>query len=202
MKAASVALSLAALGLVVGCGCRPSGEQGLVVRTAVELLPDALYSPQAVLNYGGTPVHVTMSREIKGQDVDFHLSAHDQVLETETYRSTVGEFALVSVDEQFEPPLPLLKFPLSIGEGWTWKGVIIAGGRRHPAEAEIKPTTEQLFLTKSGGVQTVKVQVDLRIDAQTSTPAKRPLTFWFVKGKGIVKREIGTATSREPALSE
>lgn len=183
-------------------GCRPSGGQGPVIKTAVELLPDALYSTKAVLNYGGTPVPVDMTREAQGATVKFLLMAHDQVLETETYASSVGEFALVSIDEQFEPPLPLLKFPLTIGEGWTWKGELLVGGRRHSAEADIKPTTEQLYLTKSGGVDTVKVVVELRIDTKTSTPAKRPITYWFVKGKGIVQREIGKATSRAPAPSE
>ncbi len=183
-------------------GCKPAGGGGPVIRTAVELLPDALYSPKAVLNYGGTPVAVEMKREVEDSTVKFMLLAHDQVVETETYMSSVGEFALVSIDEEFVPPLPLLKFPMTIGEGWTWKGELVVGGRRHAAEAEIKPSTEQLYLTKAGGLNTVKVEVHLQIDTKTATPAKRPITYWFVKGKGIVQREIGKATSRAPAPSD
>lgn len=162
-------------------------------------MPDALYGEQAILNYGGTPIAVTMSRQARGSEVRFSLSAHDEVLETEVYLSTTSEFALISIDERFEPPLTLLKFPMTIGEPWDWSGELVAGGVRHKAKATITPSTEQLFLTKTGGVDTVKVQVELQIDSKTPSPAKRPLTFWFARGKGIVKREVGTATSREPA---
>lgn len=182
-------------------GCRPQGGGGVEIATAVELMPDALYGEKATLNYGGTPVDVTMKRMASGQEVRFMLSAHDEVLETEVYQSTTSEFALVSIDEKFEPPLPLLKFPMRIGEPWEWSGELLAGGLRHRATAKITPSTEQLFLTKTGGVDTVKVSVELQIDSKTPSPAKRPLTFWFARGKGIVKREIGTATSREPAAN-
>lgn len=181
-------------------GCRPGGDQGITIATAVELLPDALYQPEATLNYGGTPVVVEMKREAAGQEVKFLLSAHGEVLETEVYRSSTSEFALVSIDERFEPPLPLLMFPMTLGKAWEWAGELVAGGVRHQAKATISPSTEQLFLTKTGGVDTVKIDVDLKIDSRTSTPAKRHLTFWFARGKGIVKREIGTATSREPSV--
>lgn len=139
-----------------------------------------------------------MARETAGQDVKFLLSAHHEVLETETYRSTTSEFVLISIDERFEPPLPLLKFPMTLGEGWEWKGELLAGGLRHRAEGKVTSSTEQLFLANTGGIDTVKVQIKLEIDSKTPAPAKRPLTFWFARGKGIVKREIGTATSREP----
>ncbi len=181
-------------------GCRPGGDQGITIATAVELLPDALYQPQATLNYGGTPVLVEMKREAAGQEVRFLLSAHGEVLETEVYRSSTSEFSLISIDERFEPPLPLLMFPMTLGKPWEWAGELVAGGVRHGAKATISPSTEQLFLTKTGGVDTVKIDVDLKIDSKTSTPAKRHLTFWFARGKGIVKREIGTATSREPSV--
>lgn len=162
-------------------------------------MPDALYGEQATLNYGGTPIAVKMTRQANGQEVRFSLSAHDEVLETEVYLSTTSEFALISIDERFEPPLTLLKFPMTIGEPWAWTGELVAGGVRHRAKATITPSIEQLFLTKTGGVDTVKVQIELQIDSKTPNPAKRPLTFWFARGKGIVKREVGTATSREPA---
>lgn len=181
-------------------GCRPGSDQGVAIATAVELLPDALYQPKATLNYGGTPVVVEMTRSTSGQEVRFELSAHGEVLETEVYQSTTSEFALVSIDEKFVPPLPLLKFPMTLGEPWDWKGELVAGGVRHRAEASISSSSEQLFLTKTGGVSTVKIHVELKIDSKTSTPAKRHLTFWFARGKGIVKREVGTATSREPAV--
>lgn len=197
MRAANVGIG--ALLIAVLAGCRPQGGSGVEIATAVELMPDALYNESATLNYGGTPVDVTMKRVANGQEVSFLLSAHDEVLESEVYQSTTGEFALVSIDEKFEPPLPLLKFPMTVGESWNWSGELVAGGLRHRATAKITPSTEQLFLTKTGGVDTVKISVALQIDSKTPNPAKRPLTFWFARGKGIVKREIGTATSREPA---
>lgn len=199
MRAANACLgALLALFLT---GCRPPGNAGVEIASAVELMPDALYGEQATLNYGGTPIDVAMKRVANGPEVRFLLSAHDEVLETEVYQSTTSEFSLVSIDEKFEPPLPLLKFPMTIGQPWDWSGELVAGGVRHRATAKITPSTEQLFLTKTGGVDTVKISIQMQIDSKTPSPAKRPLTFWFARGKGIVKREIGTATSREPAAN-
>ena len=44
------------------------------------------------------------------------------------------------------------------------------------------------------------VEVDISMESgAANAPATRQLMFWFVKGKGLVKRDFGASTSRVPA---
>jgi len=40
--------------------------------------------------------------------------------------------------------------------------------------------------------------VNLKISDGSPTPSKRELRFWFVPGKGLVKREFDYSSLREP----
>ncbi len=189
--------ALAAVGFSL-CGCT-GGKSGPAIQSAMEFKPDALYAENALLGYGGTEVAVKMKRKESGGIVKFVLIAHGEVFETETYRTSNTEFALVGLDDVFEPPLPLLRFPMHVGDKWDWDGNLTSAMVPHKAKATVTSAREQLFLKKSGQMDTVRADVMLSLDSGTPTPASRKLSFWFVRGRGIVKREIGTATTREPA---
>ena len=100
--------------------------------------------------------------------------------------------------ESYQEPMPLLKFPLTIGDSWTWSGKMVAGLEPHNASAKISTAAEQILLP-GGPTQSVLVVVDLAIESGASTPAARKLRFWFVENKGLVKRQFGIGSSREPA---
>lgn len=99
----------------------------------------------------------------------------------ETVKGSLGDF--------FEPPIPLLKFPMTVGDQWTWTGENLSGDL-HKASAKIT-TSEQ--------PTTVRVQVELALDSGTGVPAKRTMTFVFAPGRGVVRREIGESSTRIPA---
>lgn len=192
-----IAAGFAGLSLFALAGCPGKGGSGPPIQSAAEISPDALYDKAANLNYGGTTIAVTMERIAKGSTIEFALSAHGQVLETETYRLEPAFFALVSIDEVFEPPLTLLKFPMQVGDKWTWEGRLKMGSLDHPAKARVETREEKLVVGRRDPF-TLRVDAELEIESGASSPAKRQLTFWFERGHGIVKREIGTATVREP----
>ncbi len=191
--------SVATLGLAL-CGCIGGGGSGPMIQSSAEFQPGALFSDHATLGYGGTEVAVLMKRsEMAGGLIKFVLIAHGQEFETETYQNSDKVFAFVGIDDVFEPPIPLLKFPMKVGDKWEWQGNLTSATVPHKAEATVTTAREQLFLKKVGDVDSVRSDVRLLLDSGTPTPAERKLSFWFVRGKGVVKRELGTATTREPA---
>lgn len=189
---------LALLIAVVSAGCNPKGATGPALPEISVFKPDALFSGKAVLEYGGMKAPVTMRRTEASDRISFSLIAHGQTFETETYRLTESEFAFVSIDEAFDPPVTLFKSKMPIGETWEWKGTLSSGGRTHEAKAVVTTSSEQLFLGAAGQQDTLKVIVSLSIESGGPKPAARQLVFWFVNGRGIVQREVGTATIRRP----
>lgn len=179
-------------------GCKPKGATGPALPDIATFKPDALFAEKAVLEYGGMKAPVQMRRTQAGDRVSFSLIAHGQTFETESYLLSGEEFAFVSIDEAFDPPIVLFRSKMPIGETWEWAGTLSSGGRSHTAQATVKTSGEQLFLKAAGQQDTLKVQVDLSIESGGPKPAARQLTFWFVNGRGIVQREVGTATVRRP----
>jgi len=105
---------------------------------------------------------------------------------------------LFAAGETFDPPLPLLIFPMTVGDSWKWKGTMIADEARSKAEAKIVSQVSKAEL-KGSTVPSVKVMVDLQLaENQQSKPVKRTLSFWVVEGKGVVRREFGEESVREP----
>ena len=183
---------------ILAAGCAPKGPTGPSLPDIATFKPDALFAPKAVLEYGGMKADVVMGRTQTEAKVSFSLVAHGQTFETETYLLTANEFSFVSIDEVFEPPIVLFRSKMPIGEKWDWSGTLSSGGRSHVAKAQITTASEQLFLKNAGQQDTLKVQVDLSIESGGPKPAARKLIFWFVNGRGIVQREVGTATIRRP----
>jgi hypothetical protein len=56
------------------------------------------------------------------------------------------------------------------------------------------------MLNLAGGpYATIRAHVALVLDTGSPEPAKRELMFWFVPKKGIIKRDFGAISTREPA---
>lgn len=183
-----------------GCGTAGKGPQ---IKTASEIQPDALYAEDAVVNYGGIPVKVKMTRKVEGSTINFDLIAYNEALDTEVYKLVADAFSVVSVNgETFKQPIPLLKFPMRIGDTWTWEGELVSGSTPSKVKSVIRTSQESLLLEKWGSIETIKSVVTLNIDSGVQTPAVRTLTFWFAFGPnlhGIVQREFGKDTSRKPS---
>jgi hypothetical protein len=70
------------------------------------------------------------------------------------------------------------------------------------ATATITAGNETLYI-KGLAADTIKVVVDLNLDADPNRPPlKRQLVFWFQKGHGLIKREFGSASIRQPSDSQ
>lgn len=163
-----------------------------------ELQPEAFPGTDAELLIQGTHVPVKLSQQKKDLSTTLTLAVHDEPFEVESYRSMSDSFELVSAaGETFTPPLDLLRFPLEVGSTWDWKGTM-GFGSAYPATAVVTTANDSLDL----GVPTssIKVLVAITIEANgpDKLPAHRDLSFWFVPGKGVVKRDFGAGSIRQP----
>lgn len=182
-------------------GCAPkTGGSGPEIATSSAINPAAMLPKAAKLKIGEIDMPVEVQQTVKGSEIQLDLVAHGQVFETEGYVLSDASFDLVdAAGEHYEPKLPLLKFPMKVGDTWTWSGEMTAGQEPHKATATVTSTKDSVLLPGLGTTDTVLVVVDLSIESGGPTPANRKLRFWIANGKGVIKRQFGVASSREPA---
>jgi hypothetical protein len=151
----------------------------------------------------GSPVETKVVTEKAPGEVSFKFfalsqSTDEEPLDDESY--TYGEDAFCyagNMGEQYEPDLPLLKFPLKVGDSWDWKGTHVLGGVERKATAKVT-TSHDMLNTVAGEFSTVRSVVELAIETGTKDKSKYKLTFWFAPKKGVVRREFEFSTTREP----
>jgi len=113
-------------------------------------------------------------------------------IEEEVYVVTTELVAVKSMGtgETFEPPLPLIKFPMSVGDSFDWEGKIVFAG--HELEGKAKSVTSRDTPDLATGPrETLKVAVELEISDGSPKPATRKLEYWFAEGVGPVRRDYG-----------
>jgi hypothetical protein len=190
--------------------CRPSTTEvekratvegdGALVESVRDLDPGALPGEEAQLVYGGTKVPVTLDLDKEGNRITLRILAHGEPSDVEIYEEGENRFSLVNAaGESYNPPIDLLRFPFRVGSTWDWSGTMTSGGLSKKARAKVETTNERLF-KDTVPMEAVKVAVRLEIDANPpdGPSAKRDLAFWFSPGKGVVRREFGPASIREP----
>jgi hypothetical protein len=192
---------LAALSAAGASGCaspQPQATQTLQRLTSIdELQPDAYAAETARLTYpGGIELPVEISVERQDERYTINILAHGQELEEEVYLIRPGGVQIVrAAAEEFEPPIPLLRFPMEIGQPMEWEGLMTTGDIERKATAVIETSLDTV--TSPGDA--VRTNVTLQFESGGPQPAKRVLSFWFVKGQGLVKREFGAGSTRLPA---
>lgn len=191
------------LSVLLGCksiGQKPSfsstGDGSNI--TMSELVPDAIPGTKAMLVLGGVRAPVEIVSTKKDDVLTLDLRAHGASFETESYSVKPTEFGVSDAGgESFTPPIPLVKSPMKIGDSWTWKGSMMSGISR-PAEATISSKIDKVYSEDGLQEDALLIEVKLKMDSGTKAPAERRLAFYFAKGKGVLKREIGSGSTRLP----
>ncbi len=177
-----------------------SEGQGRQIAAYADLQPDTAPGKKADMVMAGTRIPVNVLTSKFGPVFRILLRAHDETFETEVYRSGPTAFSLSEAGgDVYSPDVDLIRFPMQVGDEWTWEGAVSSGGVRRKATARVKSTTANLY---DNGVPMEAVRVDVALSLYsegTKSPAARKLVFEFVPGKGIVRREFGDASVREPA---
>jgi hypothetical protein len=198
----SLALKLGLFGLVVllsGCNKPHTTGSGASIPDISALKPNAKIGTSAVLKLADIDIPVEVAQTEADGKLQIDLKAYGQVFETEKYGIDPNKFSLIdAAGETYSDPLPLLKFPMNVGDIWRWDGTMTAGAEPHKSSAVVTTSAEQLLVPGLGTSDSVLVVVDLSIESGAQTPATRKLRFWFVKDKGLVKRQFGIGSTREP----
>jgi hypothetical protein len=188
------------------CACNAVGpkagqeDTGPVVSELADLAPTNPPAAKSVLILGGTRVPVDLTTRLDGKRFSIALHAHDEIFEEEVYESNPDSFAVrVAGGETYQPAIPLLVAPIRLGASQQWTGTSTSGSATRKATATITSSTDKLY-DEPDSPSAVRVSVKLMLDANgDAPPAPRELSFWFVPNEGIVRREFGNASIREPA---
>lgn len=170
--------------------------------SASTLRPDASPGEKATLRLGAPPTdkraalsamefEVGLRGGAHGAETFLTLSSGGEILEREAYESKPEAFRVVSTpDDAFAPPLDLLHYPVRDGATWNWEGKVVYAGISRDAHADVA-------ISRDG--DDVRSGVALFVEADAGRPEiKRNLAFWFRKGKGVIARAFGDASSRRP----
>jgi hypothetical protein len=202
LRLALVILGTAAAAYLTSCTAqKPSAlvtkGSGAYIGSQSDLKPDGDPGPKAKMVMSGMIIPVDVKTKASPQEFDIDLWYQGELFEEEQYHVTPDEFQLVnSASETYSPPIPLLRFPMNVGDVWKWSGQMITGPVGRGAKATIRTQDDKVDM--GAATDALMVEVDLSIESGASEPAMRRLTFWFVKGKGLVKRQFGDSTSRLP----
>lgn len=122
-------------------------------------------------------------------------------VDQEIYQDDGSEFSLAhAAGENFNPPMPLLNFPMHIGDNWDWEGTTTMESSPQAARASVRTSVSRTMID-GNPENSVEVDVDLEMGLNSPSPMRRQLKFWFVKGKGIVRRSFGEESIREPRVT-
>jgi len=184
---------------LLGCNGRPDEVEGSgpPLNSSRDFEPAASPPTRAHLTLAGVAIPVHVKTTVSGGKVDIASLQESRLVDREVYVSEVDGFHLVhAAGENFDPPLPLLKFPMRIGAKWAWRGTTTAGGASQSARATVKTGIGRIPV--AGHLENaVEVNVDLEMGTDTANPMSRQLQLWFVKGHGVVKRSFGEESVRE-----
>lgn len=194
---------------VIAFGCHPEGNVTATkeppvgtMMTRKDLMPDTPPPRSARLTYGSPPaIPVTVQTFRRNDDYRIDMLAHGELFDSEAYKLNSECFALSEgAGEEFNPPIPILQFPMNVDGGqWSWAGTLSSERDPHPAKATIVSKTEELTFGQSS-VWTVQIDVNIKLEgSESSLPANRKLKFWFGKGYGLIKRQFGNISIREPS---
>ena len=207
-RQASIFRTLAILGLIAvalagvalySCSKQTVHSTGnTLFRTSAELKPNANPGSKAVLRLLKTDIPVDVKLKVDSSEVSLELLAKGELLEVEKYRSTIEKFELVqAASESFDPPLTLLRFPLEDGAQYAWEGRLKMGEVGPDATAKVTIRKDNLNEKDYAGTAVLSL-VELLFDGGAPTKASRTLKFWFVEGKGVLKREFDKGSARLP----
>ncbi len=141
----------------------------------------------------GTVADYTLKVVKSGDKTSFEALSHNDLVETETYLvKDSNVFLCHALGEDFHDPIPLMKFPLRIGDKYEWKGTLTSGREDFKGTATVDTVWDSVRM-KDGSLDAVKVEIDLRIE----DVGTRRLSFWFVNGRGVLRTEMGKNV-REP----
>ena len=141
----------------------------------------------------GTTTVTDVSKDGRNYIATLTQKIDGQPATIEKYRITPqGLFRLVSgADEnaRIEPPLPVMKSPVKIGDSWTWSGKVNAAGQSLPATGRMTVSGPVTTVTPAGTYKTIKVHFQMTLFAN-GEKLELPTDYYFASGVGMVRQTV------------
>jgi|GEM_PF-915552 len=174
-------------------------------RTNDDLKPDVAPPAEAHIILSGTEIPVTLTEKRESNSIVYSwmVDAEGETgtpveVEREKYFSSKDLFSFAATaHEKYDPPLNLIRYPLTVGDSWDWSGDVVIGKNRTKANAKITSSADTLNLP-AGNTSALLITVDLTY-AGNAAPSVRQLKFWFKPGMGLIRRELWGSSTREPS---
>ncbi len=207
--ASLVVFVLVSLGLIAwGCtapGFAPKASQQSLPTAylqASELKPETLPYEEGFLVLAGTQIPVVIEEVREPKKLTLKIKTNGALIEDEVYEfDETGFRFLAGPGVAFSPAIPLIRYPVKSGETWKWAGTMNQSDSSYKATADITAKNETLNIP-AGKFETLYVEVNMRLEVGTPEPAIRLLKFWFVPNQGVLRREFGASSTREPRTPE
>jgi len=198
---ALLGLTAFVLAALLAHGCQHANRSnGPPINAYRDIKPDSLTQKRCSLELAGSKYQAEIRQTKQGDQVQIDLMALGQVIESERYESNDTTFSVVDAGgERYDPPIPLLKYPMNVGDEWDWSGNIVTGPEPHKTKAKIATTNEDMTINGGTVHNVVRVEVLLSIESgRPSEPSTRKLKFWIAPDMGVVKRSFGDYSTRGP----
>jgi len=135
----------------------------------------------------------------------------DKEFQEETYLVTASEVARMRSGPggsgKITPPLPVIKYPATVGKSWKWAGSITqptssGGSQTVQGNATIKIAAFEAVKTTMGSIKAYKVDLNLVVTAggQSATIVN---SYWYAPNIGMIKQaaSFGNGTSIEGTVT-
>lgn len=118
-------------------------------------------------------------------------SANGRTNQEETYIVRPGEVVRSKSGPNgaglISPPLPVIKYPMTVGKTWQWRGTVANGGAPLNGQANLKVAAHEKVQTGVGAVMAYRVDLDLTV-SNGAQSVKLVNSYWFAPGMGMIRQ--------------
>lgn len=183
---------LLALLTVAVAGCVPGNSLDFdKIERTQDFFPTKFEMP-ITLRLANVAIEAEAKMTVDGTTRTIKISKDGVPIEEEVYIVTTEQVAVKSLGtgETFDPPITLIKFPMTIGDAFDWEGKIVFAGHDMVGKAKAVTSRDTPDLA-TGPKETLRVAVELEISDGSPKPAMRRLDYWFAEGVGPIRRDYG-----------
>jgi hypothetical protein len=136
---------------------------------------------------------ITTSKTENGKTtVEMRWTQNGQVVQDETYivsstevtRTKAGPYGGITSN----PPVPIIKYPMTVGKTWTYTGVAAYAGHKSNVTGKMKVAAIETIKTPAGEFKAYRLSQEVTDDSSAGATTATN-SFWFAPGVGIVQQK-------------
>jgi hypothetical protein len=210
IERAAVLLQIGSLA-VICCGCRrdlPDGgpdiayltdEGAPTKRGLANLFPGTIgsrWSMSAMMMGKAVQIEVVVAGDKRigaNKGRLFETRMQDKVIQQEIYRLDKAGITRLASGERgdivFDPPMPLLRYPVQGGDSYSWQGRVKSRSLDATGQMLCEVSGPEMVKTLAGSFDAYRLDIVTKVYAKDQV-FRIPSTIWLAKNVGIVKQVI------------